>query len=250
MRDKPSGAGARAVDGCRRRSEGGSATVGCWKGARKVDKRRTEGGTHRPNFGQLIGDLLGMRNLTPSHLAAPMPLDQSDAVVHKSGGRPAADRVGPGVALESLWNRSGVAPKAGGRPEGAQESFWSRTAATNFGHLDVDCLGHELSSGGEPQPRPLTDAAGCSAPGNRLWSRPESPKRPAGAQRANPTDRFRPPRCGLLLHELRRRSRARRSARCAYSCTVNSKARRAHKSRFGVGSRRPISATSMGIVTA
>ena len=190
-----------------------------------------------------------------------MPLDQSDAVVHKSGGRPGADRVGPGVALESLWSRSGVAPKAGGRPEGAQESFWSRTAATNFGHLDVDCLGHELSSGGEPQPRPLTDAAGCSAPGNRLWSRPESPKMPAsaqrahsgrtaGAQRADPTDRFRPSRCGLLLHELWSRSRARRSGLCAYRCTVNSKARPAHKSRFRVGSGRPISATSMGVVTA
>ncbi len=174
MRDKPSGAGARAVDGCRRRSEGGSATVGCWKGARKVDKRRTEGGTHRPNFGQLIGDLLGMRNLTPSHLAAPMPLDQSDAVVHKSGGRPAADRVGPGVALES--------PR---RPAGA---------------LRV----HKSRFGVGPQ-RPIS--------GTSMWivsvARTAAPstRRPGGRTRvaleSDPGDQFRPPRWGLLLHEHR-----------------------------------------------
>jgi len=40
---------------------------------------------------------------------------------------------------ESLWGRSGVAPKGGGRLKGAQESLWSRIPPTNFGHLDVDC---------------------------------------------------------------------------------------------------------------
>jgi hypothetical protein len=57
------------------------------------------------NFGPLIGDLLGMRNLTPSHVAAPMPLDQS-----LEGAR------------ESPLGSPGVAGKASGCAAGAQRA--------------------------------------------------------------------------------------------------------------------------------
>jgi hypothetical protein len=158
-----------------------------------------------------------------------------------------------GVALESLWSRSDGRQASGGRTRVALESL----GRDQFRAPRCGLLGHELASGGESQPRPHPDAEGCSAPGNRRCSLPESPEGPAGAQRARSertaggsSDRFRPSRCGLLLHELWPRSRAKRSAYCAYGWTVNPKGRRADKSRFRVGSRRPISATSMGIVTA
>jgi len=91
-----------------------------------------------------------------------------------------------------------------------------------------------LVEGRSQSPPPVP---GLLAPGSAFGVGRESPERPAGAQRAHSgraaggsTDRFRSPRCGLLLHELWPRSRARRIALCAYGCSVNSKARPAQES--------------------
>lgn len=66
------------------------------------------------NFGHLIGDLLGMRTLTPSHVASPHSPRQ---VSPSSGG---VEGIGSRVALESLLSRP---PKGRRAPVGGQESF-------------------------------------------------------------------------------------------------------------------------------
>jgi len=162
-----------------------------------------------------------------------------------------------GVAPESLWSRSDGQQASGGRARVAIESL----GRDQFRAPRCGLLGHELK-GGQPQPRPLTAAGGCSAPGRWPLESPGVPGkasgRAAGAQRAHSgrtagesADRFRPSRCGLLLHEPWPRNRARCCALCACVCiwTVNSTARQADKSRFRVGCPRPISAASMGIVS-
>jgi len=100
-------------DGVSPNTEGGQTSDGRWNPP--------------TNFGPLIGDLLDMRNLTPSHVAAPMPLDQR---LEGAAG------VGPGVASESLWSPPEGLPRY---PEANKSRSRVAWALTSFGHLDVDC---------------------------------------------------------------------------------------------------------------
>ncbi len=123
-----------------------------------------------------------------------------------------------GVALESLWSRSRTSPVARRHTRVALES----PSGDQFRPPRCGLFGHELSSGGERAAAPAPHR--CRA----LFGARESPLESpgvhgkasgctAGAQQARSertaggsTDRFWPSRCGLLLHELWPRCRARR----------------------------------------
>jgi hypothetical protein len=163
-----------------------------------------------------------------------------------------------GAATESPWSRPVGLPGARRRTRVALESLdRDQFRAPRCGLLDVNS---QLQA--RPQPRPHSDARGLfGRPGIAVGLARESPERPAGAQRARSGRAAgalradRPTDFGLLdvdcyCMKVWPRRQAMRSGHCAYCCTVNTRARRAHKSRFRVGSRRPISATSVGIVTA
>lgn len=116
------------------------------------------------NFGHLIGDLLGMRNLTPSRLARPHGarpecLGQVEVWMAAEGAR---------IDLESLLSRPEGLQAPGGRTRVALESF----GRERFCLLDVDCsvMKNRAPSFGElSYLRAAGSAAAPYVEGVRLW---------------------------------------------------------------------------------